>query len=71
MLPELTERHLGSDYQVEVVTRTTPPSAIYQSDPNAEQPTAATADASASSTTRAIAFNAAILGSRTGRIAAG
>jgi signal transduction histidine kinase len=47
MLPELVQRHLGSDYQVEVVTRATPPSAIYQSDPNAAQPTAATADASA------------------------
>ena len=47
MLPELIQRHLGSDYQVEVVTRATPPSVIYQSDPNAAQPTAATADASA------------------------
>ena len=46
MLPELIERHLGSDYQVEVVTRATPPSVIYQSDPGAPQPTAATADAS-------------------------
>jgi signal transduction histidine kinase len=46
MLPELTERHLGSDYQVEVVTRTSQPSVIYQSDPDAPQPTAATADAS-------------------------
>ncbi len=46
MLPELIERHLGSDYQVEVVTRATPPSVIYQSDPAAPQPTAATADAS-------------------------
>ena len=47
MLPELTERHLGSDYQVEVVARAAQPSVIYQSDPNAAQPTAATADASA------------------------
>ena len=46
MLPELTERHLGSDYQVEVVTRASPPSVIYQSDPDASQPSAATADAS-------------------------
>jgi signal transduction histidine kinase len=46
MLPELIQRHLGSDYQVEVVTRATPPSVIYQSDPGAPQPTAATADAS-------------------------
>jgi signal transduction histidine kinase len=46
MLPELTERHLGSDYQVEVVTRASPPSMIYQSDPDSPQPTAASADAS-------------------------
>jgi signal transduction histidine kinase len=46
MLPELTERHLGSDYQVEVVTRASQPSVIYQSDPAAPQPTATTADAS-------------------------
>ena len=45
ILPELIERHLGSDYQVEVVTRATQPSVIYQSDPGAPQPTAATADA--------------------------
>jgi signal transduction histidine kinase len=47
ILPELIQRHLGSDYQVEVVTRATQPSVIYQSDPGAPQPTAATADASA------------------------
>ena len=46
MLPELTERHLGSDYQVEVVTRASPPSVIYQSDPDAPQRIAAAADAS-------------------------
>ena len=46
MLPELTERHLGSDYQVEVVTRASPPSVIYQSDPDAPQQIAAAADAS-------------------------
>ncbi|MGA2771566.1 MAG: HAMP domain-containing sensor histidine kinase [Bryobacteraceae bacterium] len=47
MLPELIQRHLGSDYQVEVVTRATQPSVIYQSDPDAPQRIAATADASA------------------------
>jgi signal transduction histidine kinase len=47
MLPELIQRHLGSDYQVEVVARATQPSVIYRSDPDAPQPTAATADASA------------------------
>jgi signal transduction histidine kinase len=46
MLPELIQRHLGSDYQVEVVTRATQPTVIYQSDPGAPQPTAASADAS-------------------------
>ena len=46
ILPELIERHLGSDYQVEVVTRAIQPSVIYQSDPAAPQPTAVTADAS-------------------------
>jgi signal transduction histidine kinase len=46
MLPELIQRHLGSDYQVEVVTRNPPPSVIYQSDPAAPPPAAATADAS-------------------------
>jgi signal transduction histidine kinase len=46
MLPELTERHLGSDYQVEVVTRASPPSMIYQSDPDSLQRIAAAADAS-------------------------
>ncbi len=46
MLPELIQRHLGSDYQVEVVTRATQPTVIYQSDPDAPQPTAASADAS-------------------------
>jgi signal transduction histidine kinase len=45
ILPELIQRHLGSDYQVEVVTRATQPSVIYQSDPNAPR-IAATADAS-------------------------
>ncbi|MBZ5619211.1 MAG: HAMP domain-containing histidine kinase [Acidobacteriia bacterium] len=34
VLPELVQRDL-SDYQVEVVTRTNPPSVIYQSDPTA------------------------------------
>jgi signal transduction histidine kinase len=47
MLPELIQRHLGSDYQVEVVTRAAQPSVIYQSDPAAPQPAATTADASA------------------------
>ena len=47
MLPELIARHLGSDYQVEVVTRASPPSVVYRSDPAAPRPTAATADASA------------------------
>jgi signal transduction histidine kinase len=51
MLPELIERHLGaagsSDYQVEVVTRASQPSVIYQSDPDASRRIAAGADASA------------------------
>ena len=47
MLPELIARHLGSDYQVEVIPRASPPSVVYQSDPAAPQPAAATADASA------------------------
>ena len=46
MLPELIQRHLGSDYQVEVVTRASPPSVIYQSDPDAPKRIAAAADAS-------------------------
>jgi signal transduction histidine kinase len=51
ILPELIQRHLGSvgsaDYQVEVVTRSTRPSVIYQSDPDAPRRIAAAADASA------------------------
>src|ERR1039458_1603839 len=47
MLPELIARHLGSDYQVELATPNSPPSVVYQSDPAAPQPAAATADASA------------------------
>ena len=49
VLPEQIERHLGGgslDYQVEVVTRSTPPSIIYQSDPGSAQRIAGTADAS-------------------------
>ncbi len=46
MLPELIQRHLGSDYQVEVVTRASQPSVIYQSDPDASQRIAGAADAS-------------------------
>ena len=40
VLPEQIERHLGGgslDYQVEVVTRSTPPSIVYQSDPGSAQ----------------------------------
>jgi signal transduction histidine kinase len=49
LLPEVLQSHLGSggtDYQIEVVTRTSPPVVIYQSDPNGVAGIAATADAS-------------------------
>jgi signal transduction histidine kinase len=50
LLPEVLQRHLGSggtlDYQVEVVTRTHPPSVVYQSDRQAGKLTARVADAS-------------------------
>jgi signal transduction histidine kinase len=51
LLPEEIERHLGSsstDYQIEVVTRSNPPSIVYQSNPNSAQRIASTADASVS-----------------------
>jgi len=52
ILPELLQRHLGSggdlDYQVEVVTRTNPPSLIYQSDPDPAARIGSGADASVS-----------------------
>jgi signal transduction histidine kinase len=44
MLPELILRNLGgNDYQVDVVTRTDPPTVIYQSDPNNKSVTKADA----------------------------
>jgi signal transduction histidine kinase len=44
MLPELILRDLGgNDYQVDVVTRTDPPTVIYQSDPNHKSVTKADA----------------------------
>jgi signal transduction histidine kinase len=45
MLPELLQRDL-TDYQVEILARTHPPSVIYQSDPEDTKPIAVTADAS-------------------------
>ena len=52
MLPEVIQRDLGAasglDYQVEVVTKTDPPTVIYQSDPGHSQDVAANADASVS-----------------------
>jgi signal transduction histidine kinase len=50
VLPELVQNHLGSggslDYQVEVVTRTTPPATIWRSDPQQKNSIVSTADAS-------------------------
>jgi signal transduction histidine kinase len=50
ILPEILQRHLGSggslDYQVEVVTRTSPPALIYQSPPNQATRIGNSADAS-------------------------
>jgi signal transduction histidine kinase len=48
ILPELVQRHLGADYQVEVVAKTTPPAVIYQSDPGQAERIATSADASVS-----------------------
>jgi signal transduction histidine kinase len=48
ILPALVQRHLGTDYQAEVVTRTTPRQIVYCSDPDAAPNLAPTADASAS-----------------------
>lgn len=45
VLPRLVRRHLGPDYQVEVLTRGSSPAAVYQSDP-AGPPLARAADAS-------------------------
>ena len=50
VLPEMVQRHLESggelDYQVEVLTRTTPPAVIYRSDANLGKSFVQTADAS-------------------------
>jgi signal transduction histidine kinase len=50
ILPELVQNHLGSagnlDYQVEVISRASPNSVIWRSDPNQKQSIASTADAS-------------------------
>jgi len=46
MLPQIVQRDLGADYQVEVVTNTGSPSVIYQSDPGLSQDLAVNADAS-------------------------
>src|SRR5580658_3614059 len=46
ILPALVQRHLGTDYQAEVVTRTTPRQIVYCSDPDAAPILAQTADAS-------------------------
>lgn len=47
LLPELVQRHLGGDYQVEVLTNTSPPTVIYESDPGNANRIASAADASA------------------------
>jgi signal transduction histidine kinase len=47
-LPELVQRHLGADYHVEVLTKTSPPSVIYQSDPDPAKRLVPAADASVS-----------------------
>jgi signal transduction histidine kinase len=50
LIPELVRRHLGaggeSDYQVAVVTRSTPPAVVYESDPGQSANVARAADAS-------------------------
>jgi signal transduction histidine kinase len=52
LIPELVRRHLGSagesDYQVTVVTRATPPTIVYESDPGQSRNIAKAADASVS-----------------------
>ncbi|HTX39129.1 MAG TPA: HAMP domain-containing sensor histidine kinase [Bryobacteraceae bacterium] len=48
LLPELLQRHLGADYQAEVVTRSTPRAVIYRSDPDLASSLEQAADASAS-----------------------
>jgi signal transduction histidine kinase len=52
LLPEVLQRDLGTanglDYQVEVITRTDPPSLVYQSDPGQSQDIEANADAAVS-----------------------
>lgn len=48
LLPEMLQRHLGADYQAEVVTRSTPRAAIYRSDPDLASSLERTADASVS-----------------------
>jgi len=52
LLPEVVQRHLEAggnlDYQVEVVTRTSPPWVVYQSDPGEAKRIALSADASVS-----------------------
>jgi signal transduction histidine kinase len=52
LLPEVLQSHLGSggtlDYSVEVVSRSEPPSVIYQSDPGARERVAQSPDASIS-----------------------
>ena len=48
LLPEIMQRHLGADYQAEVVTRTTPREVVYRSDPETGSNLEQTADASVS-----------------------
>jgi signal transduction histidine kinase len=45
LLPEILQRHLGADYQAEVVTRTMPREVIYRSDPDVASNFERTADA--------------------------
>jgi len=48
LLPEILSRHLGADYQVEVVTRTVPQAVVYRSDPDLSPDLTESADASVS-----------------------
>jgi signal transduction histidine kinase len=48
VLPEMLQRHLGPDYQAEVVTRGTPREIVYRTDPDAARDLERTADASVS-----------------------
>ncbi len=48
VLPEILERHLGADYQAELIARAEPPQVVYRSDPGAAPVLPRNADASVS-----------------------